>query len=442
MVDEVAGGVFVVLLVGAVAAAGGEDAPVVEVALGAGVGGLGELEPVDHDLLAQNVHEVVVVEGLVDDVPVDQPAGVAGGGVGDARFSGGLQGDGVVLQGLDALGQPAPAGPDQHVAAQGNGGVVEPVQGLGDLGVGGQAVVVPLHGVFQHAGVEVGLQGFAVALAVGAFVEQASHRDGGAEGEGVGGLLEMRRRARHGPACRVGDGDAEVGFAVFVDAGVGLGPPGGVGIAAGVVDVGARQARHGLGVAVVDDREVCEVQSLAVEAQVEGGVGLAWGVVVVGGEGHVEDGPVLAHAETHKGALVVGLAGALKGELHGGLAGHGFFTAGAEGRQQHVACLDGGGQRGAGDRVPVGGHAGGGDDPNPVAYARGKLGGAEGGHGDAVCLGAFDGGGDQGAAVDHRRAAGGGGEARWGGQQQAKQREAGGNAGEGGHGMVPSGMSG
>ncbi len=91
-------------------------------------------------------------------------------------------------------------------------------------------VGIPLGFVFEDGVIKVAFEG---GLPLG--VAQEAAADGGAEGEGFAGLMDVEGGVGQGLAGGVEEGQIGVAFAVAFDVGVGLGAPfaGGEGAAAG-----------------------------------------------------------------------------------------------------------------------------------------------------------------------------------------------------------------
>ena len=254
LIEQILNGLLVVVLVGDILAVVAEDVVVIEVQRSCGEIAAGGLEPLDHDVIAAEIHEVVVGVRLVDDVPLlDQPLG----GLGDLVYmvdderGNGRGCVGLVGQIADALGQIAPARPDQDVAAPVKTMVLE----LGKSGqrlcateIGLAPVAIPrrpFEGIFVGGGVEEFLDLSAIGLVFGRLAGQPPHLEGRAKEEGVALHSDFDGGIGHWLASRVDDLQREIALAVLPDAFLSTVSPSGVRGATGVGQAGLGQVVHG-----------------------------------------------------------------------------------------------------------------------------------------------------------------------------------------------------
>ncbi len=239
-------------------------------------------------------------------------------------------------------------------------------------------------------GIEESFDSFAVFFAV---VVDAIGGDGGAEAEFMAGHADADLGIGDRGAVGVENRELDFGFAEFVDAGVGFGAPGSVGLLAGVGELRAGKVGEGDGAPVIEQRNAADFDGL-------GGVGeVDDELVLAGGEGGFEfDGDeVLApgraggegggdeFGEVATGALEVG-----GGAGFVGFAG-GAAAADVEGEEEGVAGCDVAGGRGDDLGVPGLGAGGGELDAESVgeghSFDLDFLGGGEGGGGGEAGVG-------------------------------------------------------
>lgn len=240
------------------------------------MGGARGLEPIDLDNGTEEVHEIVVRIGLVEDVPLVDEAAGGRDNLRDMRERAG--GDfalaGGAAEASDRVGEITPAGPDEDVATHVEAVVLQPREAGDRLRFGEAAAPLtvprrPLQIVFGAGGVEQ-FEGFLpVGAVVGAVVDEPGHLERGAKVKRRFCLCDAGRCAGHGASLGIDDDNGEIAFAQRFDAGKGGGAPRGAGFTAGISGPREREAAERNALAVENEIEAAEFDALAFEAESE-----------------------------------------------------------------------------------------------------------------------------------------------------------------------------